>query len=133
MRIFILLTPQTQTEQEAPATPRPHQKAEITTKIITLTEEESTTKSLNKCQYIWEGSEPDIWAVVGLTSESIDKKTLFEILEEKLENYVTGELRSGRKIGTMMRHNKNPTDEHNNTKPTYDETASDSDKKMWYF
>ena len=33
----------------------------------------------------------------------------------------------------MIRYNKNPTDEHNNTKPTCDETVSDSDTKMWGF
>ena len=66
-------------------------------------------------------------------SESIYKKTSFDIYKDKLENYVTGDLRSRITITAMINHNKISTDNHSNTKPRYDATASDSDKKMWEF
>lgn len=65
--------------------------------------------------------------------KSIDKKTLFNLEKDKLENDGKEEFRSIRTIEMMIRHNKYTTGKNNKTKTKYDMTASGYNKKMREF
>ena len=56
----------------------------------------------------FEGAEPSVGAVLGLTSERIDKKVSFEQFKEKLENYIGRKFDNGDDIACIVKDYKDP-------------------------
>lgn len=56
----------------------------------------------------FEGAEPSVGAVLGLTSERIDKKVSFEQFKEKLENYIGRKFDNGDDIVCIVKDYSDP-------------------------